>query len=133
MSLKAFLNPVKAENKEVIISRRFLGEDSKPVPFVIRPISEAENKDLMKKHTRRDKKGQENFDRYEYIHELVAMAVVSPDLTNAELQKVYGLGISKCLSNMLNVGEFAELSQAVQELSGLDTDINDDIEEVKNA
>lgn len=132
MSLKAFLNPVLMDNKEVVISNRFV-EDGKPVPFVIRPISEAENKDLMKKHTRRDKKGQETFDRFEYIHELVAVAVVEPDLTNAELQKAYGLGISKCLSNMLNVGEFAELSQAVQELSGLDTDINDDIEEVKNA
>ena len=132
MSLKAFLNPIKMDNKEVVISNRFV-EDGKPVPFVIRPISEAENKDLMKKHTKRDKKGQENFDRYEYIHELVALAVVEPDLTNAELQKAYGLGISKSLSNMLNVGEFAELSQAVQELSGLDTDINDDIEEVKNA
>lgn len=132
MSLKAFLNPVQTENKEVIVSNRFQ-EDGKPVPFVIRPISETENKDLMKKHTKRDKKGQENFDRYEYIHEMVALAVVEPDLTNAELQKAYGLGISKCLSNMLNVGEFAELSDAVQELSGLDIDINDDIEEVKNA
>lgn len=132
MSLKAFLNPIQTDNKEVIISNRFV-EDGKPVPFVIRPISEAENKDLMKKHTKRNKKGQDNFDRYEYIHELVAMAVVSPDLHNSELQKKYGLGIVKCLNNMLHVGEFAELSEAVQELSGLDIDINDDIEEVKNA
>lgn len=132
MSLKAFLNPVQTDDKEVIVSNRFQ-EDGKPVPFVIRTISEAENKDLMKKHTKRDKKGNENFDRYEYIHELVAMAVVSPDLTNAELQGKYGLGVSKCLSNLLNVGEFADLSSAVQELSGLDTDINDDIEDVKNA
>jgi len=130
-SLIAFLNPIQAENKEVIVSNRFQ-EDGKPVPFVIRPISESENKELMKKHTKRDRKGQESFDRYEYIHELVAMAVVHPDLANADLQKAYGLGISKCLSNMLNVGEFAELSRAVQELSGLDTDINNDIEEVKN-
>ncbi len=133
MSLKAFLNPVQTENKEVVISKRFLDENGGPIPFVIRPISEAENKDLMKKHTKRDKKGQETFDRYEYIHELVAMAVVEPDLTNAQLQEKYGLGISKCLSNMLNVGEFAELSNAVQELSGLDTDIDETIEKVKNA
>jgi len=33
---------------------------------------------------------------------------------------------------MLYVGEFAELAQAVQELSGLNTDINEEIEEVKN-
>lgn len=130
-SLKAFLNPVKVENKEVIVSNRFI-EDGKPVPFIIRPITENENKELMKKFTKKDKKGQENFDRYEYIHELVAQAVVEPNLADAKLQEVYGLGTSKCLSAMLNVGEFAILSQEVQSLSGLDEDINEDIEEVKN-
>ena len=36
------------------------------------------------------------------------------------------------MKNMLLIGEFATLSLAVQELSGLDRDINDDIEDVKN-
>ncbi len=130
-SLNAFLNPIKAENKEVIVSNRFI-ENGKVVPFVIRPIGQSENKQLIKKHTKRDKKGKETFDRAEYVSELTALAVVSPDLTNAELQEVYGMGISKCLSNMLYVGEYAELAQAVQALSGLEEDINEDIDEVKN-
>jgi hypothetical protein len=33
---------------------------------------------------------------------------------------------------MLLVGEYAELAQKVQEIGGLDLDINDDIEEAKN-
>jgi hypothetical protein len=33
---------------------------------------------------------------------------------------------------MLLVGEYATLAQAVQSLSGLDTDVNEDIEEAKN-
>lgn len=132
-SLQAFLNPIKIENKEVIISNRFQ-ENGKPVPFIIRPITQEENKQLLKKYTKRDKKGQETFDRTEYISELTAAAVVFPDLTNAELQKAYGvLGASALLQKMLYVGEYAELAQAVQELSGLDTDINEDIDEVKNA
>lgn len=131
-SLQAFLNPIKVENKEVIISNRFQ-ENGKPVPFVIRPISQEENKQLIKKYTKRDKKGQEYFDRTEYISELTASAVVFPDLTNAELQKAYGvLGASALLQKMLYVGEYAKLAQAVQELSGLDVDINDSIEEAKN-
>ena len=105
-SLSAFLNPIQVENKEVFVSNRFQ-EDGKPVPFIIRSISEAENKELMKKYTKKDKKGQENFNRYEYIHELVATAVVDPDLNDTRLQEKYGLGISKCLSNMLDMGEFA--------------------------
>ncbi len=131
-SLKAFLNPIQVENKEVIVSNRFM-ENGKPVPFIIRPITQKENEQLIKKCTKRDKKGQETFNRTEYVQALTASAVVFPNLADAELQKIYGLGESEVLKNMLLVGEFAELSQVVQELSGLDSDINEDIEEVKNS
>jgi hypothetical protein len=132
-SLKAFLNPIQVDNKEVIVSNRFQ-ENSKPVPFVIRPVTQEENKALIKKFTRRDKKGNETFDRTEYVSALTASAVVSPDLKNAELQEHYGvLGESALLQKMLYAGEYAELSMQVHQLSGLDEDINDDIEEVKNA
>ena len=132
-SLKAFLNPIQTENKEVIVSNRFQ-EDGKSVPFVIRPITQEENKQIIKKHTKKDKKsGVETFDRSEYVSSLTAAGVVFPELANAELQKTYGVfGESALLQKMLYAGEYAELAQAVQELSGLDTDINDEIEEVKN-
>jgi hypothetical protein len=133
-SLKAFLNPIQTESKEVIVSKRFM-EDGKPVPFIIRPITQEENKMLIKKFTKKnDKKGTETFDRTEYVSALTATAVVFPDLTSADLQKAHGvLGESALLQKMLYIGEYAELSMAVQELSGLDADINEDIEEVKNA
>lgn len=132
-SLSAFLNPVQTENKEVIVSDRFR-ENGKTVPFVIRPITQQENENLMKKHRSVDKKsGVEQFNRISYNRELTAMAVVEPDLNNAELQKRYGvLGADKVLSAMLYVGEYGTLMEAVQELSGLDQDINGDIEEAKN-
>lgn len=131
-SLKAFLNPEKAENKEVIVSDRFK-EDGRPVPFEIRPISQQENEALMKKHVKKDKKGNETFDRISYNQELTAAAVVFPDLENAELQKAYGvLGATKLLTEMLYIGEYALLMDAVHEISGLDKDINEEIEEAKN-
>lgn len=131
-SLNAFLHPVQVENKEVIVSNRFQ-EKGKPVPFIIRPISQEENKQLIKKYTRKDKKGNETFDRTEYVSALTASAVVFPDLTNDELQKAYGvLGESALLQKMLYVGEYATLAQEVQQLSGLDVDINEDMEEAKN-
>ncbi|MGE4284884.1 MAG: phage portal protein [Clostridia bacterium] len=130
-SLKAFLNPIKVENKEVIVSNRFM-EDGNLVPFVIRPITQKENEQLIKKYTKKDKKGAETFNRTEYVQAMTASAVVSPNLADSELQKVYGLGETECLKNMLYVGEYAVLAQAVQTLSGLDEDINEDIEEVKN-
>lgn len=131
-SLSAFLHPEQTANKEVIVSERFK-ENGKPVPFVIRPITQKENEALIRKCTRKNKKGEEFFDRVAYNQALAASAVVEPDLENAELQKAYGvLGADKVLVAMLYVGEFAFLMQEVQELSGLDTDINEDIEEAKN-
>ncbi len=131
-SLNAFLHPIQVENKEIVISKRFV-EAGKPVPFIIRPITQEENKYLIKKFTKRDKKGTDTFDRAEYVQAMTASAVVFPDLTNAELQKAYGvLGESALLQKMLYIGEYADLAQAVQEISGLDADINEDIEEAKN-
>jgi hypothetical protein len=131
-SLNAFLHPIQVESKEVVISNRFI-EDGKPVPFVVKPITQEENKYLIKKYTKKDKKGADTFDRAEYVQAMTATAVVYPDLTNAELQKAYGvMGESALLQKMLYVGEYAVLAQAVQEISGLDNNINEDIEEVKN-
>lgn len=132
-SLNAFLNPVKVENKKVIISNRFLDENKEPIPFEIKAINQDENKRLINKHTKRDKKGIEIFNRGEYLAELTASAVVFPDLNNAELQQAYKcLGAATLIQKMLLVGEFAELANQVQLLSGLDEDINSDIEEAKN-
>ena len=131
-SLNAFLHPEQAENKEVIVSERFK-ENGKPVPFVIRPITQQENDGLLRKYTKKDKKGNEYFDKVSYNQNLVAAAVVEPDLENSELQRAYGtLGADKTLVAMLYVGEFATLREAVQGLSGLDKDINEDIDEAKN-
>lgn len=131
-SLNAFLHPVQAEEKEVVISDRFQ-ENGRPVPFKIRPITQRENEGIIRKHTKKDKKGNETFDRIAYSQELTAAGVVFPDLQSAELQKAHGvLGADKVLPAMLYVGEFAALMEAVQELSGLDGDINEEIEEAKN-
>lgn len=131
-SLSAFLHPVQTENRDVLVSNRFK-ENGKPVPFTIRPVTQEENEELIKRHTKRDKKGNETFDRVAYNQDLTAAAVVFPELEDAELQKAYGvLGASKLLKKMLYVGEFGTLLEAVYDISGLDQDINDDIEEAKN-
>ena len=131
-SLNAFLNPIKIENKDVVISERFQ-ENGKPIPFTIRPITQGENEEILRRYRKNDKKGNEKIDQIGYSHDLAATAVVSPDLDNAELQKAYGaLGRVKLLKKMLLIGEFTALGEAVRELSGLDIGINEDIEEAKN-
>lgn len=47
--IKAFLlPPVMEETKEVVITKRAVGEDGKPVPFVIRVIDQETNNRLIK-------------------------------------------------------------------------------------
>lgn len=131
-SLSAFLNPVETAEKEVVISERFK-ENGKAVPWRLRPVTQEENKGIIKKHTKRSKRGEQEFDRVGYTLDLAVAGVVFPDLNNAELQKGYGvIGAQNLLCKMLYVGEYGRLSQEVQRLSGLDDDINEDIEEVKN-
>lgn len=131
-SLKAFLNPIKVENAEVVVSDRFL-ENGKPVPFIIRPVTQSENLLLIKKHTKKDKNGGEHLDRMAYNMELTASAVVFPELDNADLQQAYGvLGAAQLLSSMLYIGEYATLLEEVQKISRLDVDMNEEVEEVKN-
>lgn len=132
--LNAFLNPVLPEKKEVMISKRFLDENGNPTPFVIRPISQKESEVLLKKHRKKDKKGQMYFDNTAFMSELVATAVVYPPLDNAELQNKYGLGKEACLSNMLFTGEYQLLTDEIMNLSGMEEeDLNNVIEDVKNA
>lgn len=131
-SLSAFLNPVEAIGKDVVISERFQ-EKGNPVHWKLCPVTQEQNAEIVKKHTKRNKKGEQEFDRIAYSQELAAAGVVFPDLNNAELQKAYGvIGAPKLLGKMLLVGEYGKLLQEVQKISGLEDDINDDIEEVKN-
>lgn len=54
--LDAFLHPVQTEDtREVVISKRFVDKDGKPVPFKIRSITQEENNGIIKACTRRSK------------------------------------------------------------------------------
>lgn len=132
-SLAAFLKPAQVENEMIVVSERFK-DNGKAVDWEIRGLTSEENTNIMKRNTKRDKKTkQEIFDRNGYMNELVASAVVYPDLKNSELQKAYGvMGEVNLLTKMLLVGEFMTLSEAVQKLSGLDVEDEDKVEEIKN-
>ena len=42
MSLSAFLNPVKCENKKVVISKRFVDENGNAEEWELQPLNENE-------------------------------------------------------------------------------------------
>ncbi|MEM5817165.1 MAG: phage portal protein [Desulfitobacterium hafniense] len=123
--------------EEVIISERFKNKEGKPIPWVLRNLTEAENEEHRKAATKRVKgKGgasQTETDTNDYMAKLAVASVVFPDLKNAELQKSYGvMGGEDLLRKMLFPGEYAKLLKVIQEINGFDQAMEDLIEEVKN-
>lgn len=146
--LSAFLNPLPInEEREVIISERFVERDEKGnpvadadghniiVPFKIRAISQAENDRLVKEHTHKVKINGQYEDRLDdlaYSRALLIAGTVEPDFRSTQMCEAYGtLNPLEVPGRMLLAGEYRRLSRAIMELSGF----NDDdavIDEAKN-
>jgi len=133
-ALSAFLHPaVTREEKEVIISKRFLGEDGKPVPFKIRSLTQEENAAIIKAATRQKKvdgQWQDSIDANELSARTIVEATVFPDFRSAELCETYGTKDPvQVPGKMLLAGEFGRLIDSVSKLSGFDKSLD---EEAKN-
>ena len=133
-ALSAFLHPaVTCEEKEVVISRRFLGEDGKPVPFKIRALTQEKNAAIIRTATRMklvNGQLQESIDANELSARTIVEATVFPDFRSAELCEAYGTKDPvQVPGKMLLAGEFSRLIDAVSKLSGFDKSLD---EEAKN-
>ena len=117
-ALSAFLHPaVPTEEKELVISKRFLGADGKPVPFKIRALTQEENSSLLKV----GQQWQDEMDANEYSSRMIVAATVFPDFHSAELCENYNTKDPvQVPGKMLLSGEFLKLITAINELSGLD-------------
>lgn len=132
--LSAFLHPVPVQQeKEVVISDRFVDENGNVVPFKIRALTQEENEALVKRsrHMRRiDGRWQEKLDNMELSRRTVVAATVEPDFSSQEMCDAYGvLDPLMVPGKMLLSGEYARLMQEITDLSGFDADIE---EEAKN-
>ena len=131
--IKAFLQPpVTDETQEVIISKRFKGEDGKPVPFVIRVIAQATNNRLLKRATKKGKtrkQSDQELDRTLYGKLLLEACVVSPNFKDADLCAYYKTNDPLDVpERMLSSGEYNRLIRAINRLNGF-TDTDDEYEE----
>ena len=125
--LKGFLQPSPmGETKEVIISKRFKGEDGKPLPFMIQVIDQDINDRIYKASMKNRKvNGQtiRELDSLEYGRRLILTCVTSPDFKDKEICDFY-----KCIDpldvpgKMLSAGEYQRLVKAINELNGFDDD-----------
>jgi hypothetical protein len=136
-ALKAFLQPVMAGvTKEVIVSNRFKDEEGKAVPFVIKAITQKDNEKLARmsrKTVSVNGSPVEKLDNLLYTKRLVLACVQEPDFSNQEMCKYYGTEDPLDVpSQMLSIGEYNRLSEAILELNGM-KDAEDKLEEAKNS
>lgn len=141
MNLSAFLaeNSLAVENMEFAASKRFMGDDGKPMLWEIKAITGTEDEALRKSCTKRvpipGKKNQyqKETDYDMYLGKLAVACTVFPDLNNKELQDSYKvMGADALLKTMLTPGEYADYVQKVQEVCGFDTSLQDEVDEAKN-
>ena len=141
MSLKAFLaeNALKSETVKFAASKRFIGEDGKPMEWELQAITSQEDEEIRKECTKRvqvvGKKGQytKELDADKYTGMLAVHCTVFPDLHNAELQDSYRVkSADALLKTMLLAGEYADYLVKVQEICGFNEDFDEKVEEAKN-
>ncbi|MCR8844056.1 hypothetical protein NQ117_10200 [Paenibacillus sp. SC116] len=109
-----------------------------PFPFVMKSITEAENKEIRKScqkatFNKRTHQKDVETDADLYANRLLIACCVEPNFKDAALQKKFGvLGAEALIDKLFNPGQYAELVQRVQQLNGFETDINELVEEAKN-
>lgn len=137
---KAFLaqNVAKMENKKVVVSKRFKGENGKPIEWEIRAIDSEENEELQRRAMVTvnvpGKRGAvtREMDNVKYTSMLLTASVVYPDLYDAELQDSYGVKTPEALlKKMLYPAEEAVLAQEVVNFQNAD-DLDSLVDEAKN-
>ncbi|TPR41275.1 hypothetical protein DY123_07230 [Apilactobacillus micheneri] len=108
-------------------------------PFVVKPLTATEMTDLQKQCStkKRDRKtGQiiTTMDQDLFQDKMIIKSIVTPDLNNEELQRSYGTiaDAAGTLHAMLYGGEYTTLVQKVNEESGFDASMDDEVEDVKN-
>lgn len=81
------------------------------------------------------KKGRQErvFDPVAYNRRMNVASIVYPDLNDTELQQSYGVrGAEALYGKMFLAGETSIISEKVQEISGLDESLEDQVDEAKN-
>ena len=136
--LDAFLHPIaEEETKKVEVSKRFVGEDVKPVPFEIKTIPQAENARLIKKYNRKKVVNGSvvaDNDTEGYTNALIVECTVQPDFRDSRMCETYGvLDPMLVPGKMLLSGEYSALVGEIMKRNGFDADsLLKDEEEAKN-
>lgn len=131
-NLQQFLmdNPVDNLTEELIVSTRL-----KDYPFTIKAMTGSEYNDYQARcieNPNSPKKRKFNTKRFNEL--IVVNHTITPNFKDAEWVKAAecGMDSTRLMYKMLLPGEISELAEAILRLSGFETDLEEEIEEIKN-
>ena len=140
-NFSAFMKSNKKQRPNELYAATKSLTDGNGVPLLweLRPVTTRENEAIREQCTTEvqvpGKPGmyRQRVDTSKYQAKLMAAAVVTPNLNDAELQDRYGvMSAEELLKEMLDdAGEYTELAVKVQQISGFTT-LAEDVEAVKN-
>ena len=133
-------NKIQKKNAKYAATKSLCDENGNPLEWEIRAISTIENEKLRESCTVEVQvPGKPNLFRPrvltgKYVAALLAASVVYPDLQNKELQDSYGAMTPEELSQLMvdDPVEYNDFAEFVQNFSGLDSTMQDKIDEAKN-
>lgn len=130
-NLESFLreNVDSQIEEEIIISNRFKDENENVIKWKIKCISSLEDEEIRRGCFNKNNE----FDFNKYLGKLNASCVTYPNLKNVQLQDSYKvISDDELLKAMLLGGEYAVLSEKVQEINGFNQTFDDLINTAKN-
>ncbi len=134
-TLQEFLNQniVEGMTKEIPISNRLRDSKGKLFTATIKTVTQKEVKELRRKHTKINKKGEPEVNSEAFAEELVVENTLNPNFKDAESIKKLGcINAYQYLNKVLLSGEVSRLHLEILKFSGFKEDIDELTEEVKN-
>ena len=106
-------NRKQIESKNIVISERLTDEQGNAVIWEVKPLSQKENENILKKCRVMKEERKQNL--YEVM--VLAESVVFPDLNSVKLQNKYCVvGKETLLLELLTAGEYEKLKKVVEEV-----------------
>jgi hypothetical protein len=124
--------------EEVVVTKRFVDDEGKPIPFRLRalPVERVEQlqDECMRPVKSKGRRAEKELDSKRFATRLGIESTLYPEFRDTALLQSYGVNDPVDLVKLILSlpGEYAEWINAVQRVNGLDEDFDELVEDAKN-
>lgn len=128
------------ENTTYAATKSLVDEEGKPLVWTIKPLTTKENEHMRDECmddipiTGKPGMYRPKLNTTKYIAKMIVASVVEPNLYDKDLQDSYDVMTPEDLLMAMvdDPGEYQDFASFIQEYSGFDSDLNDEVKEAKN-